>query len=206
MSTLSLDPAVSLFEPSARTAAVTTAAPARSPLPARSAPAARRVATAETATRHGRRPARPHAAHARRAAASSLPRAVARTVQPVVLRALGTSVAAAVVTWALVANDGGDAASVAAMSVRGLAAAAVICAAWGFQDRSRLGALGTTRTWYGTAFVLAVAHTAWFSTTAPGRFQDHLGVVAGLFTLDVVLVVVPALLGARAGRPEGAAA
>jgi hypothetical protein len=130
----------------------------------------------------------------------------ARTAQLVAVRALGTAVAAAAVTWALMARSTGNASELATSSLRGLAAAAVICAAWGFQDRARLGALGATRTWYGTASLLAIAHTAWFTTTTPGRLQDNLALVTAVFTLDVVLVVVPALLGARAGRPEGATA
>jgi hypothetical protein len=204
MSTLSLDPAVSLFEPPSRPAAVaTTAARGRS---ARPAPRNERLA------RHGRHSARPQATHARRlSACSSVHSAsglavLARAAQLVVVRALGTSAAAAAVTWALMARSTGDSSGATMSSLRGLAAAAVICAAWGFQDRARLGALGATRTWYGAASLLAFAHTAWFTTTVPGRPQDHLGLATGVFTLDVVLVVVPALLGARAGRPEGATA
>jgi hypothetical protein len=130
----------------------------------------------------------------------------ARAAQLVAVRALGTAVAAAAVTWALTARSTGNASELATSSLRGLAAAAVICAAWGFQDRARLGTLGATRTWYGTASLLAIAHTAWFTTTTPGSLQDNLALVTAVFTLDVVLVVVPALLGARAGRPEGATA
>ena len=216
MSTLSLDPAVSLFEPAARPAAAAVPV-VRS---AGSAPTRRAGAPPEaTLPRHGRHSARPQASHARRSSvalpvAFPGPRAsglavtarTARTARLAAVRALGTSVAAAAVTWALVARSSGDAADVAAASLRGLAAAAVICAAWGFQDRARLGALGATRTWYATASLLAIAHTTWFTTATPGRPQDNLGLVAAVFTLDVVLVVVPALLGARAGRPEGATA
>ena len=200
MSTLSLDPAVSLFEPATRPAAVApTAARTR---------AARRVPRDEPLARHGRHSARPRATHALRLSALSAAGlgVFARTAQLVAVRALGTAVAAAAVTWALTSRSTGNASDVATSSLRGLAAAAVICAAWGFQDRARLGALGATRTWYGTASVLAIAHTAWFTTTTPGRLQDNLALVTAVFTLDVVLVVVPALLGARAGRPEGATA
>jgi hypothetical protein len=199
MSTLSLDPAVSLFEPAARPAAVaTTAARLRS-----SRPAPRDASLA----RHGRHSTRPQATHARRSSARAVSGlALARTAQLVAVRALGTSMAAAAVTLALTARSTGDAAAMATSSLRGLAAAAVICAAWGFQDRARLGALDATRIWYGTASLLAVAHTAWFATATPGRLQDNVGLVTAVFTLDVVLVVVPALLGARAGRPEGATA
>ena len=41
------------------------------------------------------------------------------------------------------ASKGSDAGTVASLSIRGLAAAAIICAAWGFQDRPRLGTLQT---------------------------------------------------------------
>jgi len=208
MSTLSIDTAVSLFEPSARAVPAPTAAPVRSPRPARrssSSPASHASSHPESLPRHRRRVSRPQAAHARRSAVRSVA-GLGAAVQLVALRALGTSAAAAVVTWALAAKDSGNAADVAVLSLRGLAAAAVICAAWGFQDRARLGAMGATRTWYATAILLAVAHTAWFTTTTPGRAQDHLGLLTAVFVLDVVLVVVPALLGARAGRPEGATA
>jgi hypothetical protein len=208
MSTLSIDTAVSLFEPSARAVPAPTAAPVRSPRPARrspSSPASHPSSHPGSLPRHGRRVSRPQAAHARRSAVRSAA-GLAAAAQLVALRALGTSAAAAVVTWALAGKGSGNAADVAVLSLRGLAAAAVICAAWGFQDRARLGALGATRTWYATAILLAVAHTAWFTTTTPGRAQDHLGLLTAVFVLDVVLVVVPALLGARAGRPEGATA
>jgi hypothetical protein len=200
MSTLSLDSAVSLFEPATRTAAVVPTA-AR----VESSRSARRD---EPLARHGRRSPRPQATHARRPSAVSTPRiaVLARVAQLVAVRALGTSLAAAAVTWALMAGSTGGAADLATSSLRGLAAAAVLCAAWGFQDRARLGALGATRTWYGTASLLAVAHTAWFAAAEPGRLQDNLVLVTAVFTLDVILVVVPALLGARAGRPEGATA
>jgi hypothetical protein len=200
MSTLSLDPAVSLFEPAARPAAV---APTAGPI--RSSRSARRD---ERLARHGRHSTRPQATHARRSSVPSAAgvAALARAAQLVAVRALGTSVAAAAVTLALMARSTGDAADLATSSLRGLAAAAVLCAAWGFQDRARLGALGATRTWYVTASLLAIAHTAWFATAEPGRLQDNLALVTAVFTLDVLLVVVPALLGARAGRPEGASA
>jgi hypothetical protein len=208
MSTLSLDPAVSLFEHPTRQAAVaTTAVRIRSARPA---------ARHEPLVRRGRHSARPQATHARRVPARTSVRSsvrsasglgvLARTAQLVAGRALGTSAAAAAVTWALIARSSGDASDARMSSLRGLAAAAVICAAWGFQDRARLGALGVTRTWYATGFLLAIAHTAWFTTTLQGRLQDNLGLVTAVFTLDILLVVVPALLGARAGRPEGAAA
>ena len=58
MSTLSLDPAVSLFEPPTRTAAVaTTAARTRSSRPA---------SRDESLAHHGRHSMRPQATHARR--------------------------------------------------------------------------------------------------------------------------------------------
>jgi hypothetical protein len=199
MTTLSLDPAVSLFEPATRAAgAAPTAARVR---PSRRSPQDERLA------RHGRHSVLPQASHARRIPALSVGlHLLAGTALLVAVRALGTSVAATAVAWALTARSTGGASDVATSSLRGIAVAAVLCAAWGFQDRARLGALGVTRTWYGTASVLAIAHTAWFTTTTPGRLQDNLGLLTAVFTLDVVLVVVPALLGARAGRPEGAIA
>jgi hypothetical protein len=126
----------------------------------------------------------------------------ARTARTVAVRALGTSAAAAAVTWALALKRTGEPGALGTLSIRGLAAAAIICAAWGFQDRPRLGALGTVRAWYGTALVLALAHTAWFAATLPGGVPSRPGAIAAAFTLDVVLVAAPALLGARAGRPE----
>ena len=165
MSTLSLDPAVSLFEPATRRApAVPTAAPG-------TRPPAPRTATSRSRATAGTRPG-PQATHARRSYSASAPgvgAVLARAAQLVAVRALGTSVAAAAVTWALMARSSGGPADLATSSLRGLAAAAVLCAAWGFQDRARLGALGATRTWYGAASLLAIAHTAWFATAEPGR-------------------------------------
>lgn len=178
MSTLSLDPPVSLFEPAPVSAAA--GLPAAAPL------------------------VRPRAVRARRASAASTTSlaVLARIAQLVAVRTLGTAAAAAAVTWALALKSAGEPGAVASLSIRGLAVAAVICAAWGFQDRPRLGALGTVRAWYGTALVLALGHTAWFVTTLPGAAQDRLSAAATAFLLDVVLVAAPALLGARAGRPE----
>src|SRR3954471_8850209 len=153
MSTLSLDPAVSLSEPATRPAAVaTTAARMRA---ARPAPGDQRD---ERHGRHGRHSTRPQATHARRTSAGAVPglAVLVRTAHLVAVRALGTSLAAAAVTWALTARSTGDGAALATSSLRGLAAAAVICAAWGFQDRARLGALDATRIWYATASLLAV--------------------------------------------------
>jgi hypothetical protein len=196
LSTLSLDPSVSLFEPAAASAPATIGQPVR------------RVHPAPRADRHGRRAERPAAPRARRASAASTTSlaVLAGAVRLVAVRVLGTSVAAAAVTWALALKSGGEPGVLATLSIRGLAAAAIICAAWGFQDRPRLGALATARTWYGTAGVLALAHTAWFATTLPGTVQNRLGAPAAAFVLDIVLVAAPALLGARAGRPEVRAA
>src|SRR3954467_11982068 len=122
MSTLSLDPAVSLFEPATRPAAVVPpAAPVRSARSGRD----------ESLARHGRHSARPQATHARRSAVLTAPglaglaglARLARTAQLVAVRALGTSVAAAAVTWALMARSSGGAANLATSSLRGLAAA-----------------------------------------------------------------------------------
>jgi hypothetical protein len=192
LSTLSLDPSVSLFEPAAATATARTAQPARRPEPA------------PRVERHGRRAERSTAMRARRASAASTASlaVLARAAQQVAVRVLGTSAAAAAVTWALALKSRGEPGALATLSIRGLAAAAIICAAWGFQDRPRLGALGTTRAWYGTALVLALAHSVWFASTLPGTVDHRLGAIAAAFTLDVILVAAPALLGARAGRPE----
>ena len=175
MSTLSLDPSVTLCEP-----------------------------TETLEARQRRRAGRPAMPRARRASAASTASlaVAARIARTVAVRTLGTSAAAAVVTWALALKSSGEPGTLAALSIRGLAAAAIICAAWGFQDRPRLGSLGTVRAWYGTALVLALVHTAWFGTTLPGTAQSRLAAMAAAFTLDVVLVAAPALLGARAGRPE----
>src|SRR3954454_22735014 len=109
MSTLSLDPAVSLFDPPPRPAAgFPTAAPVRSSRSGRD----------ESLARHGRHSARPQATHARRSAVLTAPglagfAGLARTALLVAVRALGTSVAAAAVTWALMARSSGGAADLA---------------------------------------------------------------------------------------------
>ena len=208
MSTLSLDSSVSLFEP-----AVARLAPAPVPARRQTAPRVTRPTPAPEAPqhsvtttspgRHGRR----RVSSARRASAALTlsPAVVARSVRLVALRALGTGAAAASLTIALAvssANGGSRQALLASLSVRGLAFAAILCAAWGFQDRARLGTLATTRAWYGTAVVLGLAHAAWLESTMPGPWNAHLGTSLESFALDVVLVAVPALLGSRAGRPE----
>jgi hypothetical protein len=196
MSTLSLDSSVSLFEP----------APRLAPPPLAPAPARPRHGDDLLRTRHGRR-AQPRA---RRASAASTLGGAALLLsgRMVAVRVLGTAAAAAAVTLALATKTPGgtqDLALLAGLSVRGLAAAAIVCTAWGFQDRARLGALATARAWYGTAVVLAAAHAAWFAATMPGGWRAHLATTAVTFALDAVLVAAPALLGARAGRPEAAA-
>ena len=95
------------------------------------------------------------------------------TGQLVVVRALGIALAAAAVTFAL-ASKGSDAGTVASLSIRGLAAAAIIGAAWGFQDRPRLGTLQTARAWYGTAAVIGAAHALWIVARMPGGPGAHL--------------------------------
>lgn len=208
MSTLSLDSSVSLFEP-----AVARLAPAPVPPRQETAPrvtrrtcsleAPQHSVTTPASARHGRRRV-PRAPRASRASTLG-PALVLRSVRLVALRALGTGVAAASLTVALAdssATGGSRAALLASLSVRGLAFAAILCAAWGFQDRSRLGTLATTRAWYGTAAVLGLVHAAWLESTMPGRWDAHLGTSLETFALDVVLVAVPALLGSRAGRPE----
>jgi hypothetical protein len=123
------------------------------------------------------------------------------------VRALGVGLAAAAVTFALASKGAGpyvstDAGTVASLSVRGLAAAAILGAAWGFQDRPRLGTLQTVRAWYGTAAVIGAAHALWIVATMPGAPDAHLAAALSAFALDAVLVATPALLGARAGRPD----
>jgi len=121
----------------------------------------------------------------------------------VVVRSLGIALAAAAVTFALASKGSGtDASAVASLSGRGLAAAAIIGAAWGFQDRPRLGTLQTVRAWYGTAAVIGAAHALWIVVNMPGATNAHLAAALSAFALDAGLVAVPALLGARAGRPE----
>ncbi len=211
MSTLSIDSSVSLFE----SAAATPAPPARWGQPTPAAPAARtrpvarrsveRIPPPAEGLRRGRRAARPAAPRARRASAASTlsPAVVARTARLVAVRTVGIGLAAAVVTFALASNgQGTDAATLATLSVRGLAVAAVLCAAWGFQDRPRLGTLQTVRTWYGTAAVLGLGHALWIQATMSGAPDAHLAAALGAFALDAVLVATPALLGARAGRPD----
>ena len=190
MSALTLDTPVSLFEP------------ATAPL-ARPAP----VDAAEPALsrQHGRRAAKPVPPRARRASAASTfsPAVLAAVLRLVAVRSLGIGLAAAAVTFALASKGGGaDVGTLASLSVRGLAAAAILGAAWGFQDRPRLGTLQTVRAWYGTAAVIGAAHALWIVATMPGAPDAHLAAALSAFALDAVLVATPALLGARAGRPE----
>ena len=127
---------------------------------------------------------------------------LAATARLVVVRSLGVALAAAAVTFAVASKGSGtDAATVASLSVRGLAAAAILGAAWGFQDRPRLGTLQTVRAWYGTAAVIGAAHALWIVAQMPGGPGAHLATALSAFALDAVLVAAPALLGARAGRP-----
>ena len=124
------------------------------------------------------------------------------TGQLVAVRALGIALAAAAVTFALASKGSERAGTVASLSIRGLAAAAIIGAAWGFQDRPRLGTLQTARAWYGTATVIGAAHALWIVARMPGGPGAHLATALSAFALDAVLVAAPALLGARAGRPD----
>jgi hypothetical protein len=212
VSALSLDTPVSLFEP----AGAVTAPQARrgrpdrmrAARPSRSTTVAR--ATVErtepsVTQQHGRRVARPAAPRARRAsAASTFSLAVlAAIARLVAVRSLGIGLAAAAVTFALAIKGGGtDAPTLASLSARGLAAAAILGAAWGFQDRPRLGTLQTVRAWYCTAVAIGAAHALWIETTMPGGSDAHLAAALGAFALDAALVATPALLGARAGRPD----
>ncbi len=193
MSALTLDTPVSLFEPATAPTA---------PLARRGRPASIR-AERPVAAQHGRRAAPPLAPRARRASAASTfsPQVLVATGRLVVVRALGIALAAAAVTFAL-ASKGSDAGTVASLSVRGLAAAAIIGAAWGFQDRPRLGTLQTARAWYGTAAVIGAVHALWIVAQMPGGSGAHLATALSAFALDAVLVAAPALLGARAGRPD----
>ena len=186
MSALTLDTPVSLFEPAT--------APTR---------ALHRRERSIPAQQHRRQAARPVAPRARRASAASSfsPALLVAVARLVGVRALGVGLAAAAVTFAL-ASKGADAGTVASLSVRGLAAAAILGAAWGFQDRPRLGTLQTVRAWYGTATVIGAAHALWIVATMPGAPEAHLAAALSAFALDAVLVATPALLGARAGRPD----
>jgi hypothetical protein len=194
VSALTLDTPVSLFEP----ATAPTATQARRGR-------ANRSERAVAAQQHGRRAAPPLAPRARRASTASTfsPRVLAAIGRLVAVRALGIGLAAAAVTFALASKGSGtDAGTVASLSVRGLAAAAILGAAWGFQDRPRLGTLQTVRAWYGTAAVIGAAHALWIVATMPGAPDAHLAAALSAFALDAVLVATPALLGARAGRPD----
>ncbi len=207
MSALSIDSSVSLYEPAAAPPA--PAARRGQPIPAPTGPrpvarrSVERITPPAEGVRHGRRAARPPAPRARRASAASTlsPAVVARTARLVAVRALGIGLAAAVVTFAL-ASKGADAGTMASLSVRGLAVAAILCAAWGFQDRPRLGTLQTVRTWYGTAAVIGLVHALWMQATMTGAADARLAAALSAFALDAVLVATPALLGARAGRPD----
>lgn len=227
MSTLSLEPSVTLFEPvAAQPAAAARRGQPSSATPGRPQTAASRAArSADTLVRtpdrrlpelgsagvtpgadarHGRHTARPASPRGRRASAASTlsPSVVATGAQFVAVRAAGTALAAAAVTVVLAGKQDADSATVAELSVRGLAVAAILCAAWGFQDRSRLGALQTARTWFWTAAVIGAAHALWIVATMPGGALAHLAAALSAFALDAVLVAAPALLGARAGRPD----
>ena len=193
MSALSLDTPVSLFEP----VTAPTAAPARGGHPTRI-----RTASIRTASR-------PVAPRARRASAASSfsPTLLVAVARLVGVRSLGIGLAAAAVTVALASKGAGtdagtDAGTLASLSVRGLAAAAIVGAAWGYQDRPRLGTLQTVRAWYGTAAVIGAAHALWIVATMPGAPDAHLAAALSAFALDAVLVATPALLGAHAGRPD----
>ncbi len=237
MSTLSLDPSVTLFEPAAASPAAASRRGQPSstrvldrpqtavrrggagadtllrtpdritpPLPQHGfgRPAASTGARPTDDTRHGRHSARPASPRGRRASAASTlsPSVVAAGARLVAVRAAGTGLAAAAVTVVLAGKQNADAGTVAELSVRGLAVAAILCAAWGFQDRSRLGALQTARTWFWTAAVIGLAHALWIVATMPGGAVAQLAAALSAFALDAVLVAAPALLGARAGRPD----
>jgi hypothetical protein len=212
MSALTLDTPVSLFEPAtAPTAPVRRAqrARARTAPPPRPDRAAMRPAPVDVADRiaaphqHGRRAARPGARRASAASTFMSVGVLATVARLVAVRSLGIGLAAAAVTLALASKGTStDAATVASLSVRGLAAAAILGAAWGFQDRPRLGTLQTVRAWYGTAAVIGAAHALWIVVTMPGGPDAHLAAALSAFALDAVLVATPALLGARAGRPD----
>ncbi len=209
MSALSIDSSVSLYEPAAAPPA--PAARRGQPIPAPTGPrpvarrSVERITPPAEGVRHGRRAARPPAPRARRASAASTlsPAVVARTARLVAVRAAGIGLAAAAVTFALASKGAGtDAGTMASLSVRGLAVAAILCAAWGFQDRPRLGTLQTVRAWYGTAAVIGLAHALWMQATMTGAADARLAAALSAFALDAVLVATPALLGARAGRPD----
>jgi hypothetical protein len=199
VSALSLETPVSLFEP-----ATAPASQARRGRPARIR-TADRAERAAAAQQHGRRAAPPPAPRARRASAASTYslRVLTEIGWLVAVRSLGIALAAAAVTFALASKGSGtDAGTVASLSVRGLAAAAILGAAWGFQDRPRLGTLQTVRAWYGTGAAIGAAHALWIVATMQGAPSAHLAAALSAFALDAVLVAAPALLGARAGRPE----
>ena len=207
MSTLSIDPAVSLFEPSARRGSRgATAAPVR-PSPAR-APRRARVARVVAARTAGTRsPAVQAAARTPVRSACGPGRRAGRGTAQLVARPRARD-ARSRPPWSpgrWWPGHGG------AADVRRRACAAsrpppYLC---------RLGFPGprAARRPRRDAHLVRArrscsrrAHRSGSRRRHLAAPQDHLGLLAAVFVLDVVLVVVPALLGARAGRPEGATA
>jgi len=142
-------------------------------------------------------------------------RARERVVQPhhVLARVLGVSLTAAAVTAALasteLAQGTAGAALLAQLSIRGVAAATVLAAAWAFQDRRSMGARRTTRCWLAVSAGVGVAHATWLAMAAGTVSTDPQALtttVAAALLADTVLVAVPALLGCRAAGTQAGSA
>jgi putative flippase GtrA len=124
----------------------------------------------------------------------------------VLARVAGMAVAAVVVTAALgfeaIAAGTADVALLATLSVQGMAASAVLSAAWAFQDRRAMGRRLAVRCWTGVAVCLGLANACWLALAVPGPLADtlqaRLTTAGATLALDTLLVAVPALLGARA--------
>ena len=138
-------------------------------------------------------------------------RARERVVHPhqVLGRVVGLALTAAAVTAALasteIAQGTAGVALLAQLSIRGVAAATVLAAAWAFQDRRSMGARRTTRCWLAVSAGVGVAHATWLAMAAGTVSTDPRALattVTAALLADTVLVAVPALLGCRAAGTQ----
>lgn len=138
-------------------------------------------------------------------------RARERVVHPhhVLARVIGVGLTAAAVTAALasteIAQGTAGAALLAELSIRGVAAATVLAAAWAFQDRRSMGARRTARCWLAASAGVGVAHATWLAMAAGTVSTDPRALTATVtatLLADTVLVAVPALLGCRAADTQ----
>lgn len=139
-----------------------------------------------------------HAAHARVGGRRVLARLAGMAVATV-------TVSAALGFEAITAGTA-DVPLLAVLSVQGMAASAVLSAAWAFQDRRALGRRLAVRCWTAVAACLGLVHAGWLALAVPGPVLDTLATRAttagATLALDTLLVAVPALLGARAGAQD----